>query len=430
LTVRKSTTLSAVSKPLAIVIVAALLAVVAVSGIYVADSTSYLRGNGISSSNSTNAASSTAITSGKNKIAIEALSLDPSTSNLSSTVNVNAPPSSPLVRIDLYLNGTFVGSCNYTRAGAGWMMDNGLAVVGTRSWGNGTYSMTFSVSPGVMPMMSEIPWSAGSLYMVRMVGMFQNGATYNVSSTIRAGGQNWSPGGMMAGGNWSPSGIQGIMSGMMGSYYSVRSIPLNEAMSAVRSPPPSYAKVFTSNDTISFSGTQNVTIVAAGMMSDDAGNLTGMNKPPAYATDDVFVVYGLIDPTLVIPSGASVNLLFVNLDDDMYHNFVMTSLAPPYYYMPMEGMMSSNSSSWYGDMGNGMMGGGMMGGGGSGTAGSSGGAIFATMMPVLSPVSQGLAYYYATSFTLRSYGGSYWYICTYPGHAQGGMYGKILVVNG
>ena len=203
---------------------------------------------------------------------------------------------------------------------------------------------------------------------------------------------------------------------MSNHYYSIRTVSITQAKSAMKSV-PSYARIISSNDTIIFTGSQ-ITIVAAGMMPDDATNMTGMN-PPSYATDDVFVIYGLIDPTLVIPSGANVNFVFVNLDDDMYHNFVPTSLTPPYYYMPMQGMMWSNSSSWYGGMG----GGGMMGGE------QASNTIFAMMMPVLSPANytQGIAYYYATTFTLNSYGGSYWYICTYPGHAQSGMYGKIVV---
>lgn len=205
-----------------------------------------------------------------------------------------------------------------------------------------------------------------------------------------------------------------VMMPWYNSYYSIQTVSINDSMNALNSP-PSYARIFSNNDTISFSGSQ-ITIVAVGMMPGDASNMTGMN-PPKYATDDVFVIYGLIDPTLVIPSASHVNLVFVNLDDDMYHNFVVTSLAPPYSYMPMQGMMYSNSSSWYGGMG-----GGMMGEGSTST-------IFAMMMPVLAPANytNGTAYSYATTFTLNSYGGSYWYICTYPGHAQSGMYGKIVV---
>lgn len=170
------------------------------------------------------------------------------------------------------------------------------------------------------------------------------------------------------------------------------------------------ARVFEANDTISFGASQDVTILVLGMMPEDARNLTG-TSPPGYATDDVFVVGGLIDPTLVITEGATIHLVFVNLDDDMYHNFVVTSLFPPYGYMPLMGVMSSGGSQY----------GGMMGGGS--------GASFASTMPLLSPAAddQGLASYYTMSMTLSDEGGSYWYICTYPGHAQDGMYGRIVV---
>jgi rusticyanin len=355
------------------------LAITAVSGIYFLVS-SYFHSNTSS------------------QISVEALSLDTSTTNLSSTVNVNSQ--SPLVRMDLYINGTFIGSCNYTRVGSS-MMSNGIETT-TRSWSNGTYSLTFSVSPKYLPMMAGIRMMLGGIYAVRMVAVFQNGATYNADSSLYVNQYGIS--------TRMGSGISGIM----GAIYSVQTVSISQAISAMRVT-PNHVKIFPNNNTISFVGSQEVTILAFGMMPDNASSLTGMS-PPSYATDDVFVIYGLIDPTLVIPSGAHVDIMFVNLDSDMYHNYVVTSLAPPYYYMPMQGMMSSNSSSWYG--------GGMMGGIGGGSN-----TIFAAMMPVLSPANynQGVAYSYSTSLTLNSYGGSYWYICTYPGHAQSGMYGKILV---
>lgn len=60
-----------------------------------------------------------------------------------------------------------------------------------------------------------------------------------------------------------------------------------------------------------------------------------------------------------------------------------------------------------------MMGGGMMG-------------RFITMMPLLPPANynQGYAYEFSYTFTLQP--GNYWYICTYPGRAETGMYGEIL----
>lgn len=378
-----------VSKTLAIVI-ALVLAIVAVSGVYFA----------VSSFFNSNVA---------NTISIEALSLNTSSSNLSSTVNVNSQ--SLLVRMDLYINGTFIGSCNYTWKGSTMMSANNGLHFSTRTWSNGTYSMMFSVSSKYFPIMSGIRMIWGSAYNVRMVAHFQDGATYAVNRQIYVNQNGTSS---MMGYGESP------WASMMGPYFSVQTTSIDDVISAMNSP-PSNAQIFSNNDTIVFSGTQNVTIFAIGMMPDNATNLTGM-KPPSYAADDVFVIYGLIDPTIVIPNGARVNLIFANLDDDMYHNFVVTTLAPPYYYMPMQGMMFSNSSSWY----QGMMGsGGMMGGGGD----SSSNIIFGTMMPVLTPANygQGTAYYYDTSFNLFSYSGSYWYLCTFPGHAQSGMYGKILI---
>jgi len=130
-------------------------------------------------------------------------------------------------------------------------------------------------------------------------------------------------------------------------------------------------------------------------MPEDATSLTGM-QPPSYAKDDVFVIAGLIDPTLYVPKGATINVTVVNLDNDMYHDFVVSTIAPPYSYMTMQGMM------W----------------------GASG---FLYMMPVLSPANYatGWAPIYSYSIIVPN-GANLWYLCTYPGHAQGGMYGEIV----
>ena len=160
---------------------------------------------------------------------------------------------------------------------------------------------------------------------------------------------------------------------------------------------PDYAKVNTSANTITY-GSQSVSILVLAAMGDDAANITGV-EPPNYATGDVFMVGGLIDPTLVFQRGANVNFTFVNIDDDMYHNFVLTTISPPYSYM----MMAS------GGMGPGMM------------------YEFISAMPLMAPANyqQGYAYAYSYSLTMNG-AGDYWYVCTYPGHAQSGMYGEII----
>jgi plastocyanin len=50
------------------------------------------------------------------------------------------------------------------------------------------------------------------------------------------------------------------------------------------------------------------------------------------------------------------------------------------------------------------------------------------MMPFLPPANygQGTAHEYSYTLSLGT-SGTLWYMCTYPGHAQMGMYGQIVV---
>lgn len=175
----------------------------------------------------------------------------------------------------------------------------------------------------------------------------------------------------------------------MMSYYG-STTPISEI--SVMSEPPPYVEVFPSNNTVIINAVKSVSIRVYAMMGQAAESLTG--RPlPAYSQGDVFVIFGLINPTIVLkPSSLPVELTFtvVNLDDDMYHNFVITSEPPPYPYM-MAGMMGS----FY-------------------------------VMPYLPPASNGYAYTYSYSLSLNG-PGTFWYVCTYPGHAEEGMYGEIIV---
>jgi rusticyanin len=147
-----------------------------------------------------------------------------------------------------------------------------------------------------------------------------------------------------------------------------------------------------SNNTVVFESRQFTVFVLA-LSPDRAVNLTG-KQPPSYATDDVFVIYGLINPTIVVRPGASVQFTVVNLDDDVYHNLVVSTYGPPYGYMSMRGMMSGD---W---------------------------------MPYLPPAnySQDSAHEYSYTLTLNQ-PGTLWYSCTYPDHAESGMYGQLIVTN-
>jgi rusticyanin len=185
------------------------------------------------------------------------------------------------------------------------------------------------------------------------------------------------------------SGYGGMMGQGTGAVSMGQPVTIEQAIQAMRDI-PSYARVSSSNNTVVFESGQFKVFVLA-LMPDKAVNITG-RQPPSYATDDVFVVYGLINPTLVVHSGASVQFTVVNLDDDMYHNLVVSAYGPPYGYMSMQGMMSGY---W---------------------------------MPYLPPAdySHGSAHEYSYALTLNQ-PGTLWYICTYPEHAQSGMYGKIIV---
>ena len=195
--------------------------------------------------------------------------------------------------------------------------------------------------------------------------------------------------GMMSGGSGMMSGGQGSTYG--GSTQSFKTISISDAKSAAHL--PTYAQVSKGNNTIVFDS-KSVSLVPLSFMGDDAVNFTG-SSAPSYATDDVFVIGDMIDPTLVFKAGTSLTVTSINLDDDMSHNFVIMTSSPPYQYMAMQNTMY--------------------------------GGVVASM-PVLPNDDQqkGYAYEYSYSVDL-SQPGTYWYVCTYPGHAEEGMYGKIIV---
>jgi len=192
--------------------------------------------------------------------------------------------------------------------------------------------------------------------------------------------------------------------GMMGSMMSVQgqTIQISQAPQFMKNV-PSNAQLVSSNNTIIFSGS-NVKLVVLATDLEGAANLTS-SAPPSYASDNVFVIYGLINPTLVIPRGTSLQIIFINLDNADMHNFVIGTISPPYPYMAMQGMMYSYSQS-----------------------GPSRSSPAVYMMPFLPPANwnQGTAHEYTYTVTLGA-SGDLWYLCAYPGHAQMGMYGKILV---
>ena len=79
--------------------------------------------------------------------------------------------------------------------------------------------------------------------------------------------------------------------------------------------------------------------------------------------------------------------------DGMNHDLSISSVRPPYPYIAMMSSMQSNG-----------------------------------MMSFLPPTDEGVAHEYSYTLTLDQSGNLY-YLCTYPSHAQEGMYGRIIMTD-
>ncbi len=104
---------------------------------------------------------------------------------------------------------------------------------------------------------------------------------------------------------------------------------------------------------------------------------------------------GLVNPTIIVPSSANVQVTLVNTDWGYMHGFEVTSTAPPYGIMAM---MSVNSDF--------------------------------LLMPLPERTTKALATarYDTRSGQLHLSKGTYHYLCPMPGHANQGMYGTLKVV--
>jgi hypothetical protein len=110
------------------------------------------------------------------KLTLRDFSLNPIMSNLTGTIGVQS--NSPLIRMALYLNDTYMGSLNYSNhyVMMSTMMGNDYSY---------SYSMKYSAYPGTMPMMSKIRMMQNQTYIVTMMATFGDGSTCNASTVIR-----------------------------------------------------------------------------------------------------------------------------------------------------------------------------------------------------------------------------------------------------
>lgn len=173
--------------------------------------------------------------------------------------------------------------------------------------------------------------------------------------------------------------------GPRGGSFATRSFELTLAQ-AMRMLEPSNLRprVDRAHTTVTFTGSHVVLSMAA--------------VQPSYP-DTTFEISGLVDPTIVIPSGSTVTLSLVNMDygANMNHGVEITPVAPPY---PVLGMMGGMPDA-------------------------------VAVLPILPPRSaQELqsSRFAATTTTFRAPPpGVYYYICQYYDHASKGMYGKLIV---
>ncbi len=114
--------------------------------------------------------------------------------------------------------------------------------------------------------------------------------------------------------------------------------------------------------------------------------------------DTTFEVTGLINPTIVVPAGAHIKLILINMDygSQMDHGVEITNVAPPY---PPFSMMGAPNT-------------------------------FVGIRILPPRQSENIhASLYAESSTIFTTPpvGTYYYLCQYGDHAHRGMYGRFVV---
>lgn len=116
--------------------------------------------------------------------------------------------------------------------------------------------------------------------------------------------------------------------------------------------------------------------------------LVFLAAPPGH--DEIFVINGLLNPTIHVSKGSQLTVTLANADPDMYHNLDLTTRDPPYSSMPMMSHMNGPRTS------------------------------------MLSPSEIG--YYWVQDMRIAANSsGQFWYLCEYPDHAAVGMYGSLVI---
>ena len=195
-------------------------------------------------------------------------------------------------------------------------------------------------------------------------GMMGGAGTGGVSGMMGGGSASGGFGGMMGGG-YGGSGSAGLVN--------------NASLGSLVRQGELGAKIDRKANTVTYSG-GSATLVALAS-PDSTPNMT-------------WEIDGLVNPTIVVRPGTHVTVRLVNTDWGYMHGFELTQTPPPYPFMSMMGI--SNNF---------------------------------LLMPLAERTTKNLstAQYYSSSGSFTATSGTYYYLCPFPGHAEQGMYGKLVV---
>jgi len=200
-------------------------------------------------------------------------------------------------------------------------------------------------------------------------------------------GYQWMMGGTSAPGWMRGGSLPGSMMGtttdpgkIMGKLWATAPGPRVSAAQAIRlgSQVPAGASINRAANTVTFAAA-SIHLVAV--------------ASPAGGPDETFRIAGLINPTLIVPTGSRISIEVINADPDTAHGLAITAGNPRSPWMPMMTARPAfaGSALWF--LGN--------------------------------PTSAGM--HAGTIRFTASSPGNYRYLCPVPGHAQKGMTGAFTV---
>ncbi len=221
-----------------------------------------------------------------------------------------------------------------------------------------------------------VPAWAGSAPSGALTASTSPSVASSSPGTSLGAGSMGGPTGMMGGGT---TGYWMTGSSMMGGGTGARGAISNARLSAVVRQGRQGASVDATTNTVTYTG-HTVTLVAL--------------ASPHGKPNMTWEIDGLVNPTVVIPTGAQLDVVLVNTDWGYMHGFELTTTPPPYPYMAMMGISSD---------------------------------FLIMPLPPRTAKNTAAAAYFTERASITTTSGTYHYLCPVPGHAAAGMFGTIEV---